>query len=190
MDLDGKKIGFIGCGNMGRAILWAILMRGIVKSGNVAISDKSDSRRYSLRRYLLEAKFELCANQVFFNNKGIVKHADIIILAVKPHQIEDVLKATQYLFKTRDAIERIEGRIKYLENLTDLATIRVSLSEELRVEIPAGTWKPLTIIKKAFMAMLVFWQGIVNILIWLLIFLVPLGIIAWIIIKIIKKIKK
>ncbi len=105
-------------------------------------------------------------------------------------EIEDVLNVTEYLFDTREDIERIEGRIKYLENLTDLSTISVYLSEEPRIEIPAGIWKPLTTIKKAFMAMLEFWQGIINILIWLIIFLVPLGIIVWVIAKIVKKIRK
>lgn len=105
-------------------------------------------------------------------------------------EIEDVLNATEYLFDTREKIERIEGRIKYLENLTDLATIRVSLSEEPRVEIPVYAWKPLIVIKKAFRAMIGFWQVMVNILIWLIIFLVPLGIVVWIIVKIVKKIRK
>lgn len=105
-------------------------------------------------------------------------------------EIEDVLNATEYLFDTREEIERIEGRIKYLENLTDLATIRVSLSEEPKVEIPVYAWKPLMIIKKAFRAMVGFWQVIVNILIWLVIFLVPLGIVVWIVYKIVKKIIK
>jgi len=105
-------------------------------------------------------------------------------------EIEDVLNATEYLFDTREEIERIEGRIKYLENLTDLATIRVSLSEEPRVEVPVYAWKPLIVIKNALRSMIGFWQVIVNVLIWLIIFLAPLGIVVWVAHKIIKKIIK
>ena len=105
-------------------------------------------------------------------------------------EIEDVLNATEYLFDTREEIERIEGRIKYLENLTDLATIRVSLSEEPRVEVPVYAWKPLIVIKNALRSMIGFWQVIVNVLIWLIIFLAPLGILVWVIVKIVEKIRK
>ena len=105
-------------------------------------------------------------------------------------EIEDVLNATEYLFDTREDIERIEGRIKYLENLTDLSTISAYLSEEPRIEIPVYAWKPLIVIKNALRSMIGFWQVMVNILIWLIIFLVPLGIVAWVIVKIVKKIRK
>jgi len=105
-------------------------------------------------------------------------------------EIEDVLKASDYLFKTREEIERIQGRIKYLENLTDLSTITISVTEETKIEVPTSEWKPLTVIKNAFRAMIRFWQGIVNVLIWVIFLFVPIAIIAWVVYKIVKKKKK
>lgn len=105
-------------------------------------------------------------------------------------KIEDVLNATKHLFQTREEIERMEGRIKYLENLTDLSTITAYLSEEPRIEGPAFTWKPLNVIKRALRSMIKFWQTIANILIWLIIFLIPIAIIVFLAYIIIKRTRK
>lgn len=105
-------------------------------------------------------------------------------------EIEDILKVTEYLFNVRENIERLEGRIKYLEDLTDLATIRISLSEEPRVEVPTPAWRPWSTIKRAFRSMIIFLQGLTTLLIWVLFHLVPIGIVALIVIKIVKTIKK
>jgi len=105
-------------------------------------------------------------------------------------KIEDVLKASDYLFDTREEIERIEGRIKYLENLTDLSTISITLTEETKIEVPTSEWRPLTVIKNAFRSMIKFWQGIVNILIWITFLFVPVAIIVWVVYRIVKRVKK
>lgn len=55
--------------------------------------------------------------------------------------IDDVLAVTQRLADVRGRIERLEGRKRYLEQQTDLATITVSLTEEARIEVPGKTWK-------------------------------------------------
>ncbi len=99
---------------------------------------------------------------------------------------EDILKVTDYLFDVREIIERIEGRIRYLENLTDLSTITVYLSEEPRVEVPTAEWKPLTTIKRAARSVIRFFQGLITLLIWVLFYAVPLGIIVWLVVKIVK----
>jgi len=97
---------------------------------------------------------------------------------------EGVLKVTNALFNVREDIERIEGKIKYLENLTDLATIIVELSEEPIIEIPTAEWKPLTTIKRAFRSATHFVQGLINLLIWILVYLPPLALITWVLIKV------
>jgi hypothetical protein len=105
-------------------------------------------------------------------------------------KVEDVLKVTQRLFDVREDIERIEGRIKYLENLTDLSTIRINLSEEPLLEVPTAEWKPLTTLKKAFRSMIKFWQGLFNVLIWLAFYVIPLGIVVFAIYKLVKFIRR
>ncbi len=115
------------------------------------------------------------------------QYQKILNRAVK---IEDVLKASDYLFDTRKEIERLEGRIKYLENLTDLSTIGISLTEETKIEVPTSEWRPLTVFKNALRGMVELWQWIINTLIWIILLFGPLAILVWIIVKIVKKNKQ
>lgn len=115
------------------------------------------------------------------------QYQKILNRAVK---IEDVLKASDYLFNTRKEIERLEGRIKYLENLTDLSTIGISLTEETKIEVPTSEWRPLTVFKNALRGMVELWQWIINTLIWIILLFGPLAILVWIIVKIVKKNKQ
>lgn len=74
-------IGFIGGGNMAEA-----LIRGLIKEGkrNIIVSDPLDERR----RYL-----EKCYGiKTTIANNEVVKNAEIIILAVKPQNIKEVLE--------------------------------------------------------------------------------------------------
>ncbi|GAF87694.1 unnamed protein product, partial [marine sediment metagenome] len=119
-----------------------------------------------------------------------VEEAQYQKILEKAWKIDEVLSVTERLFATREDIERIEGRIKYLEDLTSLSTIRVNLSEEPKIEIPTAEWRPLTTIKKAFRSSVRFFQGLVNVIIWLAFYLIPLGILAWLIKKIVKVIKR
>lgn len=107
-------------------------------------------------------------------------------------EVEDVLKVTERLYDVREDIERIEGRLKYLANVTDLSTIRIDLSEEPIFEVPTAEWRPLTTIKNAFRSMIQFWQGLLGALIWVLFFAVPIGILVFVIYKLVKffRIKK
>jgi len=105
-------------------------------------------------------------------------------------KIEDILKVNEYLFNIRGQIEGIEGRIKYLSNLTDLATIEITLSEEPTIRIPTSEWRPLDTIKIAFSAMVRMLQGFVNILIWLAFICLPIALVVWAIIMAIRFIRR
>jgi hypothetical protein len=115
------------------------------------------------------------------------QYQEILKRAVK---IEDILKVNEYLFNVRGEIEGIEGRIKYLSNLTDLATIEVSLSEEPTIKIPTSEWRPLNTIKTAFSAMLRMAQGFVSLLIWLVFIGLPIAVVIWAIIAVVKFFRK
>ena len=77
-----KKIGIIGCGNMGEAI-FSRLARTMEKSTSLMVSEADSARRLSIQekhRIIVE-----------IDNNRLVKFADVIILAVKPHDLENVL---------------------------------------------------------------------------------------------------
>jgi len=108
--------------------------------------------------------------------------------------IEDILKVTERLSWVRAEIERLEGRMKYLENLTDMSTITSYLEEEKRVEIPVEKWRPLETIRNAFRAGIAGFQVIADALIWIgmiiLFFALPILIIIGIIVWIVRAVKR
>lgn len=81
--LNNKKIGFIGAGNMATAIIEGLLASKTVKNSQIYISDK-DNRKKSQKKKSLKVKTAK-------DNVELVTVCDIIILAVKPQNIEDVL---------------------------------------------------------------------------------------------------
>ena len=77
-----KKIGIIGCGNMGAALLER-LSKGPHKASSLSVSDSDAGRRE-----LIQKKYNIIPQA---NNSAVVKDSDVIILAVKPKDFKDVL---------------------------------------------------------------------------------------------------
>ena len=102
------KIGFIGCGNMGEALLKGLLGKGIVSVNNVLTADSSPSRRrYLQRSYRIKTTP---------HNETVVKNCNIIILAVKPQDIDTVLKGIYKLLKNKLIISIAAGvSIKHIQ---------------------------------------------------------------------------
>ncbi len=78
-----RSIGFMGGGNMGEAIVGALLNSRIVSRERILVSDASEPRR----RYLSEAYGVAIAE----DNARLFGECDIVVLAVKPQQMTDVL---------------------------------------------------------------------------------------------------
>ena len=77
------KIGFIGCGNMGQAMMWGMLSSGRVKASDVLVSTKTLASRVNLQK-----KYGV---EVAEKNVEVAMIADIIFLAVKPQFYEEVI---------------------------------------------------------------------------------------------------
>ncbi len=77
------KLGVIGCGNMGSAIVKGILKKGIFAPGDMILTDKNNELLNSLKE---ELKTETEAE-----NADVAKKADVILLAVKPQFVDSVL---------------------------------------------------------------------------------------------------
>ena len=101
--------------------------------------------------------------------------------------VEDTLKVADKLARVRGNIESVEGKIKYLENQTDFSTITVYLSEEVSVSVPTKEWKPWTNVKTAFQAWVKTLQKLVDVSVWLVIFLGPLVVLVWILVALIRR---
>jgi hypothetical protein len=86
--------------------------------------------------------------QAQLKNKQAVE-AQYLKTLEKAWQIEDILKVQERLDRTRGEIERLQGRITYLERQVDMSTIRVGLVSESEAAVLGVVWNPLTQIKQA-----------------------------------------
>ncbi|MFC1631586.1 pyrroline-5-carboxylate reductase [Candidatus Omnitrophota bacterium] len=78
------KIGIIGCGNMAQAMLRGIAAKNDFKKSAILVSDKDKSKaRLTRSRF----KVTLCRS-----NSELVKQADLIILAVKPKDVQSLAR--------------------------------------------------------------------------------------------------
>lgn len=81
--LKNKKIGFIGGGNMAEAIIKGMLASSLIKASNIFVSEPSKSRQNFL---ISEYKIKMVKD-----NLDLVKKSDVLIVAVKPQIIQQVL---------------------------------------------------------------------------------------------------
>ncbi len=102
--------------------------------------------------------------------------------------VEDTLAVFNQLSSTRSQIEVLEGQIKYLDNQVDYSYLTVNLSlSDVGKEVKDEKWEPFGVVKSAFSALVDFGIGIVDMLIWVIVFspviLIPLAIVLLIIKK-------
>jgi pyrroline-5-carboxylate reductase len=77
------KIAFIGGGNMGEAIVAALLNKQVTLPGNITVSDASESRRQHLA--------QMHGVAVTADNGEAIHGVDIVVLAVKPQTLPVVM---------------------------------------------------------------------------------------------------
>lgn len=78
-----KTVGFIGCGNMGGAIMGGIIARGYVDAAHVIAADRSMQQ--------LEKAQQSMGIRITTNNLEAAREADILFLSVKPQFYEAVI---------------------------------------------------------------------------------------------------
>ena len=76
------RIGFIGGGYMGEALVSAFLKAGVVQPGDIVVSDVAEERRKQL-----SADYGVRATA---DNAEAVSNADVVVLAVKPQEFSNV----------------------------------------------------------------------------------------------------
>ena len=84
MSVKGKKVGFLGAGNMGEAMIRGLLKAGIVPAEDIFATD--------VRLDRLQQLGKLYGIHTLSDNSLLVKRVDVVILAVKPQIIHPVLK--------------------------------------------------------------------------------------------------
>lgn len=105
-----KTVGFIGCGNMGQAMLDGMLSSKLFKVDMVIAS--TTPRSYEK----LQAKLNI---KVVTNNLEVTDFADIIILSVKPENFKSVIDEIKTHVKNTTVLVSIAGgiSIKQIEDM-------------------------------------------------------------------------
>lgn len=130
------KLGFIGAGNMGAALLKGITGSGFVEPQDISIYDVDHEKSAALEKET--------GIRVLTGNKEVVEASDIIFLAVKPAQIRQVLEECRGSF----------GKIKILVSIAvgvSRKTIKDIIGEDVKVvrtmpNIPVTVGEGMTLI--------------------------------------------
>lgn len=117
-----KRIGFIGCGNMAKAMIGAIVESGILEGTHIMASDHYEP---SLKE--MADKYRIGTSQ---DNMEVLQQSDILFLAVKPNmyqgvieEIRDSIKFEQIVVtiapgKTLEQLEQFFGKeVKILRTM-------------------------------------------------------------------------
>ncbi|MBI5876239.1 MAG: DUF4349 domain-containing protein [Chloroflexi bacterium] len=87
---------------------------------------------------------------------------------------EDILAVQREINNVRGQIEQLKARIQFLDRSVSLATITVSLdSETPEAPVTQEGWDPLRVARDALRGLVSTMQGLVNLAIYLLIFVAP-----------------
>lgn len=113
--------------------------------------------------------------------------AQYLELLKKADNVKDILEVQRELSNVRGNIERVKGRIQYLERTSDMSLIEVSLKKAK--PIGESKWDVPGIFKAAVDGLIVFGQILAGLLIWILVFF-PVWIIILVIILVVSRRKK
>jgi len=119
MNTGKKRVGFIGAGNMGETLIKGILSGRLLKKNDLIVSDKEAKRRqYLKRKYGIET---------IRDNLEVLRHSDVLILAVKPQDARGVLSGLKNeLTEKKLVISIMAGvRTKYIEGGGRVRVVRV-----------------------------------------------------------------
>jgi len=139
MSLKGKKVGFIGSGNMGEALIKGLTAANVVPGEMIWASDVRGDR--------LKELGHAYGIQLAPDNLQLVREADVVIMAVKPQIMAPVLREIAPVFTRRKLMVSLAAGVS-------TETIRAALGKEGRLirvmpNAPALVLEGATAIAKA-----------------------------------------
>jgi pyrroline-5-carboxylate reductase len=97
------KLGFIGAGNMGGALIRGVVKAGTVQADHIYISDTD-------RDKILDLSNSIGVNSAA-DNAEVVEKSDVIILAVKPNVVKSALESCKHAFDDKKILVSIAAGI-------------------------------------------------------------------------------
>lgn len=95
------KISFIGGGVMGEAIIKSLLAKEVAKPGDIVVGDVSQARRDILK--------ERYGVKVTADNREVADGAEVVVLAVKPQELDKVLGELKGLLPQQLVLSIVAG---------------------------------------------------------------------------------
>lgn len=90
---------------------------------------------------------------------------------------EEVIDVFNQLVYHREQIELLKGQIRYYDEAAALSAVSVQIIAEESVQpLEIAGWKPVGVARDALQTLINFFQGFVNFLIWLIILIIPAGV--------------
>ncbi len=113
-----KKIGFIGCGNMGSSMISGIISSGLCDKERLIASAHSQAT--------LDRLSEAYGIRVTLHNAEVIQNSDLVFLAVKPYQFQTVIEEIREFTDSEKLIVSIAAGIS-LAKLNELFAKPVKL---------------------------------------------------------------
>jgi pyrroline-5-carboxylate reductase len=129
------KVAFVGGGVMGEVILSAVLDKGLASPQDVSVSDVSEARRH-----YLEQKYAVAA---LGDNRQVVGRGDIVVMAIKPQNLVEVMAELDGQIKSAQLVISIiaGARIATLSNgLNHRRIVRVMPNTPARIGEGMAVW--------------------------------------------------
>jgi hypothetical protein len=102
---------------------------------------------------------------------------ELLASAQETHRdAESILAIYREITNVRQQIEQIQGRMQYLENASSLASLTINLTpEEVEEPVVEPGWEPLRQARDALRSLVNALKVLVDLLIWVVLFLLPLA---------------
>ncbi len=124
------RVGFVGFGNMGRAIAEGLLLSGKFSKENLLVSVKSESSKENLKKEGFRV----------LNPKEVVKKSDVLLLAVKPKDLPKVAEEISDLTEGKILISVLAGvELRKLESAFPKAKV-VRTMPNINAAVGKGVW--------------------------------------------------
>lgn len=130
-NIETIKVGFLGFGNMAQAIAKGWLHQGTISAEQIFASERNFRK--------LEASSSQLNIQACQSNEDLIRQVDIVILAVKPQQLTDLISGLEHLLKDKIVVSIVAGILfKDLDPLLAEDTDHISLLPNTPIAVGEG----------------------------------------------------
>ena len=132
------RVGLIGSGNMAAAMVAGWVTDDPAIAGRIHLTDRGSGRAHKLAA---EVGGEHGTPQIAASNRALVDAVDLVLLCVKPIDIEDVLREVSDVVEPRHVVASVAAGVQTatMENLLDDDVPVIRLMPNVPVRVNSGT---------------------------------------------------